>query len=175
MANTVIRLRRDNDYNYAKVKDKFIPASGEICLVDTSRNGLRAVCGDGKTPFGELAYVDDFIIKGYYSNNEFYTDAELTMKLPAQSNKIYIGINAQYVLYICEWINNIEYKYHQISGSNSEIVIPTATADTAGVLKLYDGLGQNIDGTMTQKAITDKLNEKVENELNKDEESLIFA
>lgn len=52
MINAVLRLRRDNDFNYAKIKDTFIPANGEICLVDTARNGLCAVCGDGVTPFG---------------------------------------------------------------------------------------------------------------------------
>ena len=49
--NSIIRLRRDNDYNYAKIKDTFSPAKGEVCLVDTARNGLRAVCGDGVGKF----------------------------------------------------------------------------------------------------------------------------
>jgi hypothetical protein len=42
-------------------------------------------------------------------------------------------------------------------------------------MKLYDSLGSNTDGTMTQKAITDELNEKVEVEINKDEELLVFS
>ena len=46
MLKTIIRLRRDNDYNYAKIKDTFIPASGEVCLVDTAKQGLCAVVGD---------------------------------------------------------------------------------------------------------------------------------
>ena len=36
----IFKLRRDNDYNYEKVKDTFIPAKGEVCLVDTARLGL---------------------------------------------------------------------------------------------------------------------------------------
>ena len=32
MLNAILRLRRDNHYNYAKIKDTFIPANGEICL-----------------------------------------------------------------------------------------------------------------------------------------------
>ena len=59
MINAVLRLRRDNDYNYAKIKDTFIPANGEICLVDTARNGLRAVCGDGVSTFGQLEYIGE--------------------------------------------------------------------------------------------------------------------
>ena len=39
-----LRLRRDNSFNYDKIKDTFIPANVEICLVDTPRDGLRAVC-----------------------------------------------------------------------------------------------------------------------------------
>ena len=38
--NTIIRLRRDNDYNYAKIKDTFVPAKGEPCLVDTAKKAL---------------------------------------------------------------------------------------------------------------------------------------
>ena len=168
MLNTIIRLRRDNDYNYAKIKDKFIPADGEICLVDTARDGLRAVCGDGKTKFGELTYLDEIIIKGYYSDNKFYKDKELTTELPSQTNKIYICIKKVYTLYIYDGIN-----YHQISGAAGSL--PTATAEVPGIMKLYNTIGNNEDGTMTQKAITDELDDKVEIQLNKDEELLIFT
>ena len=61
MINAVLRLRRDNDYNYEKIKSSFIPANGEICLVDTSRNGLCAVCGDGITPFGQLKFINEIV------------------------------------------------------------------------------------------------------------------
>lgn len=168
MLNTIIRLRRDNDYNYAKIKDKFIPASGEICLVDTVKDGLRAVCGDGKTVFGELKYLDEIIIKGYYFDNKFYQDKEMTIELPAQTNKIYICIKKVYTLYIYDGI-----QYHQISGSAG--ALPTATSEVPGIMKLYNTVGNNEDGTMTQKAITDELDDKVEIQLNKDEELLIFT
>jgi hypothetical protein len=42
-------------------------------------------------------------------------------------------------------------------------------------MKLYSTTGANIDGTMTQKAITDELREKVEVTLNTSEELLIFT
>jgi hypothetical protein len=42
-------------------------------------------------------------------------------------------------------------------------------------MKLYTTIGDNEDGTMTQKAITDELDDKVEVEINKDEELLIFT
>ena len=55
------------------------------------------------------------------------------------------------------------------------IKIPTATSSTPGVLKLYNGVGQNTDGTMTQKAITDELNSKVELILDEEEEKIGFS
>jgi hypothetical protein len=42
-------------------------------------------------------------------------------------------------------------------------------------MKLYSTTGQNTDGTMTQKAITDELDEKVEVTLNIEEELIIFS
>ena len=53
----VLRLRRDNDYNYEKIKDSFIPANGEICLVDTAKEGLRIICGNGVDKFGDLKFI----------------------------------------------------------------------------------------------------------------------
>ena len=77
--NAVIACRRDNDYNYAKVATTFIPKSGEICLVDTSRQGLCAIVGDGSATYGDLlakGYVNDIFIKGFYQNGTFYNVKE---------------------------------------------------------------------------------------------------
>jgi hypothetical protein len=80
MINAILRLRRDNDYNYAKIKDTFIPANGEICLVDTARYGLRAVCGDGVSTFGQLEYIGESFQQGYWDHitETFYYDKKLT-------------------------------------------------------------------------------------------------
>ena len=80
MINAVLRLRRDNDYNYAKIQDSFIPANGEICLVDPARDGLRVVCGDGVSTFSQLKFLDDFIQQGYLIENEFYNDINIRCK-----------------------------------------------------------------------------------------------
>ena len=169
MLNTVIRLRRDNDYNYAKIKDRFIPANGELCLVDTARSGLQIVCGDGKTPFGKLEYALELLVQGYYSDGKFYREPELLDDIPGYVNKIYVDITPkQGGLYYFDGV-----KFCQIGGAAGPL--PNATAEIPGIMKLYDTVGYNTDGTMTQKAITDELNEKVEIELNKDEELLIFT
>ena len=52
--------------------------------------------------------------------------------------------------------------------------IADATEEQKGVLKLYTAEGENEDGTMTQKAITDALNQRVKISLG-DNETLIFS
>ena len=162
IVNAVIACRRDNDYNYAKVATTFIPKSGEICLVDTSRQGLCAIVGDGSATYGDLlanGYVNDIFIKGFYLNGTFYnvkenpTDVNI---LDKNVNKIYIDLN-----------NNNIYYY---DGENFVLIgignLPTASADTAGVVKIYNVTGSNEDGTMTQKSITEELEKKVEVSVN---------
>ena len=163
IVKAVIACRRDNDYNYAKVATTFIPKSGEICLVDTSRQGLCAIVGDGSATYGDLlanGYVNDIFIKGFYLNGTFYnvkenpTDVNI---LDKNVNKIYIDLNNN---------NNIYY----YDGENFVLIgignLPTASADTAGVVKMYNVTGSNEDGTMTQKSITEELEKKVEVSVN---------
>ena len=99
MVTATIRLRRDNDYNYAKIKDSFIPANGEICLVDTARDGLRAVCGDGKTPFGQLEFLNNFIQKGYFADGKFYKDFAHSEELIGSTTNFYIDLKTSQLYY----------------------------------------------------------------------------
>ena len=164
MINAILRLRRDNEFNYEKIKNTFIPADGEICLVDTARNGLRAVCGDGKTVFGELEYLNELIQKGYYNNGVFYKDAEMTQQLKAMAIRIYIDLKT-----------NEMYHFNGETFIEIGAKVPTATAELPGILKLYTTIGYNEDGTMSQKAITDELDTKVELTLKEEEELIIFS
>lgn len=168
MLNVTLRLRRDNDYNYAKIKDSFVPANGEICLVDTARSGLRAVCGDGRTPFGELDFIDNLFIKGYIKDGFFYTDASYTAMCKTSTNILYIDIPSSGMYYF-------DGQKYQELGRGAVPTATTATDTTPGIMKLYSTTGQNTDGTMTQKAITDELEEKVEVTLNIEEELIIFS
>ena len=75
--NGIIRLRRDNESNYEIVKDIFIPASGEVCIVDCSGK-LRFKVGDGVNNFASLPYLDNqnsSLNHGYLLNNNFYADS----------------------------------------------------------------------------------------------------
>lgn len=161
--NTILRLRRDNDYNYAKIKDTFIPAKGEPCLVDTAKNGLRVVIGDGISTFGQLSYVDGAIIHGYLSDNIFYNDKQLTKEIPSCETKLFFNIlDSKFYYFYNDAYNQISANYIHANDS------------TAGIMKLYSTIGDNEDGTMTQKAITQELGEKVEVALDIEEELLIF-
>ena len=68
--NAIIQLRRDNDYNFEAVKNTFIPANGEVVLVDTAKDGLRAKVGDGYSTFAQLQYTDtdlrSTVLHGYF-------------------------------------------------------------------------------------------------------------
>ena len=161
--NAILQLRRDNDYNYAKIADKFIPAKGEVCLVDTARDGLQAVIGDGKSYFKDLTYAFSFIERGYFNNNKFYSDAQFTTEIIGSELKLYID-NKGGIYYFAEE------NFVPINGT-----VTAASPQTAGIMKLYSTIGSNEDGTMTQKAITDELDDKVEVALNIDEELLIFT
>lgn len=164
MINAVLRLRRDNDYNYAKIKDTFIPANGEICLVDTARDGLRAVCGDGKTLFGELDFLNDFIKKGYFKEGNFYSDPSCLNELDSLTTNLYIDLKTSQLYFF----NGIEFKE-----LNKNLVL--ASEQISGVMKLYSTTGQNEDGTMTQKAITKELSEKFELAIEEEEELVVFS
>lgn len=147
LINTTIKLRRDNDYNYNKVEDSFIPLKGEPVLVDTEQYGLRFKIGDGVTSYGALAYADEnnnIVLLGYYLNGKFYTDSTYTVELEKNESKLYIDKNARAV-YI--W-----------NGENYTTLSPEATETVAGMMKLYQTSGDNIDGTMSQKVITEGVN-----------------
>ena len=76
--DATIRLRRDNDYNYETIKDTFIPSNGEVVLVDTAQDGLRAKVGNGVSTYAELPFTDadirNAVLQGYYSDGIFYKD-----------------------------------------------------------------------------------------------------
>ena len=147
LINTTIKLRRDNDYNYSRVADSFIPMKGEPVLVDTEQYGLRFKIGDGVTPYGALDYADDnnnVVLLGYYLNSKFYTDSTYTVELEKSESKLYIDKNA-HAVYI--W-----------NGENYIPLSHEATETVAGMMKLYQTSGNNTDGTMSQKVITEGVN-----------------
>lgn len=165
--DSVLKLRRDNDYNYELIKDSFILADGEIILVDTAKNGLRAKIGDGVSTYAQLPFIDEniasnIIVKGYLNNNQFYYDSIFSEIIPPSINKIYLNL-----------LDNSLYIYE----TNKYIVIhkiPLASNSIAGITKIYNSTGNNEDGTMSQKAITEELENKIELNIDNQNELLIF-
>lgn len=149
--NTVIKLRYDQDYNYQRVGNGFVPAKGEVCLVNTRDSGLRALVGDGQKTYNQLDYVDYIFFKGYFDGKVFWKEEEFVNEFEKNINKIYIALNSNNDLYIYNG-ENYEKLYN----------LPYANSKTAGVVKLYDEVGNNTDGSMTQRAITEELEKKVE-------------
>lgn len=166
--NAVIQLRRDNDYNYKKVENSFIPANGEVVLVDTAKDGLRAKVGDGYSTFAQLQYTDadlrNTVLHGYFYQNNFYQDAMHSVLMNGMINKIYID-DAARKLYFFDGVQYI----------TIQDTLVTATAQTPGIVKLYGTTGQNIDGTMTQKAITDELDLRYKASVDSNNELLVFS
>lgn len=168
MIESIIRLRRDNDYNYEKIKNSFVPANGEVVLVDTAKDGLRAKVGDGYSTYAQLQFTDvdirNAVQQGYYENGVFYKDITKQTPFPAMINKVYIDIPYRKIYY-----------YNGESYIPAEAQLTTASSDVAGIMKLYSTTGQNVDGTMTQKSITDELNMRIKTDIDPDDELLIFS
>jgi hypothetical protein len=170
LEDSQVLLRRDNEYNFKTKND--VPKDTEICIVDVAGQGVRIKIGDGTSTFTELPYVDDFvlktvdniIIKGYFYQEAFYADAEHTKPIEQARGRIYIDA-----------VSSKLYTYNGTAYETYKVSLPNATAEIAGVVKLYDTIGQNTDGTMTQKAITDELDDKFEMQVDRDEETIIFA
>lgn len=134
-----ISLRRDTEAKYLSVADRFIPKKGEVCLVDTEFYGLRVKVGNGVDNFKTLPYQDNnnnVILNGYFLNNKFYTDSTYTKELEQGINHLYIDKNSNSSIFV--W-----------TGTEFRNVAPEATDTVAGLVKLYNTKGQNIDGSVT--------------------------
>lgn len=144
---TRISLRRDNVINF---DSNFTPLNGEILFVNYE-DSVRVKVGDGVTTFANLDYLDtknNIVVWGYYFNEKFYTDSTYTQEISAEHEHIYIDVNTNKI-----------YVYDNNNYVSIDNMLPTASDQVAGVLKLFNSQGQNTDGTMTQKAITDGIDE----------------
>ena len=160
-----ISLRRDTEAKYLSVADRFIPKKGEVCLVDTEFYGLRVKVGNGVDNFKTLSYQDNnnnVILNGYFLNNKFYTDSTYTKELEQGINHLYIDKNSNGSIFV--W-----------TGTEFRNVAPEATDTVAGLVKLYNTKGQNIDGSVTQQLFTSEIDQKIEMEVDLGEETIIFG
>lgn len=163
-----LKFRRDNDYNFEAIKDTYIPQYNEIVLVDTARDGLRAKVGNGVNTYAELQFTDadlrNAVLHGYLKNGVFYRDNIYSVPYQPMQNKIFIDDATRKIYFH----NGTAYQTIQSTFSGASAVEP-------GLVKLYSTTGQNTDGTMTQKAITDELDLRYKANIDDDNELLIFT
>lgn len=94
---------------------------------------------------------DSIIIRGYYLNDNFWSDSTYTVPLEKNNVRLYIDNNSGLI-----------YQYNGVKYVSTNDVLPKASSDLEGIMKLYKSKGLKEDGTMTQKSITNELNTKVE-------------
>ena len=166
--NAIIQLRRDNEYNFEVVKNTFVPANGEVVLVDTAKDGLRAKVGNGYSTYAELNFTDadlrNAVLHGYFYEGKFYRDLIHSVQMTPMINKIFIDDSTRKI-----------YFYNGESYQNIQTTFTTASSIEPGLVKLYATTGQNTDGTMTQKAITDELDLRYKASIDSNDELLVFS
>lgn len=166
--NAIIQLRRDNDFNFERVKNTFIPANGEVVLVDTAHDGLRAKVGNGYNTYAELNFTDadlrNAVLHGFLYNGKFYRDQIHSVEMVPMINKIFIDDATRKI-----------YFYNGTAYQNIQTTLTTASDIQPGLVKLYATTGQNTDGTMTQKAITDELDLRYKASVDYNNELLVFT
>lgn len=158
---TTFKLRRGSSETWSK--NNPILAYGEPGY---QLDGNRLKIGDGVTPWNQLEYLDNLLLKGYYNNenNEFYWDAAFSEKIKGVPNKMYIDLSTNQLYHY-------ENRFFAV-GATSSIM---ASETVAGIAKLYNDCGLQEDGSMTQKAITEELNKKIELTVKEEEELIVFS
>lgn len=112
--------------------------------------------GDGATKFGDLPFEfengssSNLVAAGYYKGGKLYTDNTYSTELSPIVGVIYIDPSTSKI-----------YSTDGETFGEIQSALPPASAEIAGVVKLYDTTGENSDGTMTQRAITQGLSEKI--------------
>lgn len=143
------------------------PVRGEP-VWESDTNKLKI--GDGSNDYVDLPYINGggevispIILTGYYYNNNFYQDEEHTIPLSKYISKLYVDNNTTEIYYYATDTN-----YHKL------VMLAQIDSNTPGLVKLYTSKGNNQDGTMTQKAISDELAKKVEMSLEETEQECLI-
>ena len=148
---TTIKLRRDTINKYA-AHPNHIPLKGEVCIVDPTATSpwakakaIRFKIGDGETTWANLKFYDEqnsSVLCGYYYNDIFYIDINHTQEVEElNSETLYVDLHEGVIYYY----DGVELKVNTAK-------VPNASATKPGIMKLYEKLGYNEDGTITLAA-----------------------
>ena len=131
------------------------PLKGEP-VWESDTNKLKI--GDGINNYANLPYISGgsevdspLVLKGYYYANIFWEEEEHLNPLTRYVSKLYIDIPTSDIYYYATDTN-----YYKLVG------VAQVGSNVPGLVKLYAGKGNNVDGAMTQGATTTELNKKVE-------------
>lgn len=94
--------------------------------------------------------ISSIIIQGYYFAGVFWKEATHANRLPDKVQAIYIDLHTRQLYFYDTKIHGYKAFLTIADGSNP------------GLVKLYQSIGENTDGAMSQKATTDMLAKKVE-------------
>lgn len=138
------------------------PLRGEP-IWETDTNKLKI--GDGEKDYEDLPYVagdgsssSDLVLFGYYDK-----DLDVFWKEEAKINVLPRFVTSLYIDKLSKLIYNLVDNVYTL-------LINVADKNTYGLSRLYDSFGQNEDGSINQKILTDGLN----NIVNVDEEEEIL-
>ena len=95
------------------------------------------------------------IIEGYYLNGKFYTDSTYTVETIKSKELLYCDISKVEGVQVNKLYFYDGTQYVSVASSS----VDPATPSQAGIAKLYNNEGQNIDGAINQKVVTDSIEE----------------
>ncbi len=119
---------------------------------------------DDSIPIEKVQWENAIIVRGYLYNGEFYQDEDHRIKYVPYEYKIYVDITSSTI-----FIYNGENYISAIAN------VPFASDTLPGILKLYQNTGVNTDGSISQKIVTDELNQRFKMSTNAAEETIIFS
>lgn len=97
----------------------------------------------------ELEYAEGAKLRqGYYYGGVFWEEPEHLNRMADSYEDIYVDLHT-----------GTDYYFDSTTNAYEELV-PKATASRFGIVRLYQALGAGVDGSVTQKAITDALSGK---------------
>lgn len=166
--NSKVTLHPETDADIVIVSEIKDGDETVIAAGSTAQQALELLCRTAKViPNPESAATDSLtkiringttyavegdgggLLRGYYFRGTFYKDTTYSEELAKSNTAVYIDIPTGDMYTYCGG----SVGFQKVSN------VPEATDKLAGVLKLYDEKGSNVDGTITQKAITEGVSE----------------
>lgn len=144
-----IYIDEETDTVYRWATNAYVAIGGGGSIQIKTINGVSII------GFGDVLITS---VEGYYYAGVFWKEAAHINRIPDSPGKLYFDKQSEkYYVYDS---STQRFRSFDPKDYAPELAIPDS--GEAGIVKLYSQLGEAIDGTLTQKAISDSLNRKVE-------------